>query len=102
MYNTQMTLESDCLLAVKLVNDSISLAHPCSPILSRIHYWISCDWEVQVVHIHREGNRVADTLVGHAFCGSLDLNILHEAPTFLFPVLRADLEGRGSYRLCMG
>ncbi|KAF7844979.1 putative ribonuclease H protein At1g65750 family [Senna tora] len=98
----KVLVESDSLIAVRLINDSISLVHPCSPILARIHYWISCDWEVQVVHIHREGNRVADSLAGHAFGGSLDLVILHEAPAFLFSVLRADLEGKGSYRLCMG
>ncbi|KAF7811130.1 putative ribonuclease H protein At1g65750 family [Senna tora] len=98
----KVLVESDSLLAVNLVNDSIPLSHPCSPILSRIHHWISCDWEVQVVHIHREGNCVADTMAGHAFGGPLDLNIFHEAPAFLFPVLRADLEGKGSYHLCMG
>ncbi|KAF7803250.1 Ribonuclease H protein [Senna tora] len=47
------------------------------------------------------GNCVADTLAGHAFGGSLDLNILHEARAFLFSVLRADLEGKDSYRLRM-
>ncbi|KAF7823171.1 putative ribonuclease H protein At1g65750 family [Senna tora] len=98
----KVLVESDCLLAVNLVNDSFSVSHPCSPILARIHYWISCDWEVQVVHIHREGNRAADTLAGHAFSGSLDLIILDDAPAFLFPVLCVDLEGRGSYRLCSG
>ncbi|KAF7822242.1 ribonuclease H [Senna tora] len=98
----KVLVESDCLLAVNLVNDSFSVSHPCSPILARIHYWISCDWEVQVVHIHREGNRAADTLAGHAFSGSLDLIILDDAPAFLFPVLCADLEGRGSYRLYSG
>ncbi|KAF7823270.1 Ribonuclease H protein [Senna tora] len=74
----KVLVESDCLLAVKLVNDSISLAHPCSPILSRIHYWIARDWEVQVVHIHREGNCAADAMAGHALGVSLDLNILNE------------------------
>ncbi|KAF7813072.1 putative non-LTR retroelement reverse transcriptase [Senna tora] len=98
----KVLVESDCLIAMNLVNDSISLAHLCSPILSRIHYWIACDWEVQVVHIHREGNCVANTMAGHAFGGPLDLNIFHEAPAFLFPVLRADLKGKDSYRLCMG
>ncbi|KAF7843390.1 uncharacterized protein G2W53_000295 [Senna tora] len=48
---------------------------------------------VEVVHIHREGNRAADTMAGHAFCGPLDLSILHEAPAFLFFVLCVDLEG---------
>ncbi|KAF7815689.1 transcription termination factor MTEF18, mitochondrial-like [Senna tora] len=46
----KVLVESDCLLAVNLVNDSSFPSHPCSPILARIHYWISCDWEVEVVH----------------------------------------------------
>ncbi|KAF7806227.1 ribonuclease H [Senna tora] len=97
----KVLVESDCLLAVKLVNDSLPLSHPCSPILARTHHWISRDWEVQVVHIHKEGNCAADTMAGHALSGSLDLNIVHEAPAFLGHVLCADLEGRGSYCLCM-
>ncbi|KAF7842466.1 reverse transcriptase [Senna tora] len=63
---------------------------------------ISCDWEVQVVHTHRDGNLVADALASHAFSYSMDLNILHEAPIFLFHVLHANIKGMGSYRFCMG
>ncbi|KAF7841334.1 uncharacterized protein G2W53_003632 [Senna tora] len=74
------------------------LAWIFSPHNSYVQYFHNHDW---VGHIHIEGNRAADTLAGHAFCGSLDLRILHEAPAFLSSVLRADLDGKGSYRLCM-
>ncbi|KAF7842846.1 ribonuclease H [Senna tora] len=63
----KIVVESDCLTAVKLVNDSVQAMHPCSTILSQIHHWVAFNWEIKFVHVHREGNFVADALATFAF-----------------------------------
>ncbi|KAF7826459.1 reverse transcriptase [Senna tora] len=90
----------DCLIAVKQINDTLQMSHPCSAILSRIHHWFSYDWEVKVLDIHREGNYAADAMAGKAFSCSTELVIFQDAPVFLFQMLLSDLEGKGSYRQC--
>ncbi|KAF7815394.1 putative ribonuclease H protein At1g65750 family [Senna tora] len=98
----KIVVESDCLTAVKLVNDSVQAMHPCSTILSQIHHWVAFDWEIKFVHVHREGNFAADALATFAFSWPLGLNALNDAPAFLHQFLLADIEGRGCLRLCGG
>ncbi|KAF7826456.1 uncharacterized protein G2W53_017620 [Senna tora] len=76
------------------------MSHPCSAILSRIHHWFSYDWEVKVLHIHREGNYATNAMAGKAFSCSTELVIFQDAPGFLFQLLLSDLEGKSSYQQC--
>ncbi|KAF7829553.1 ribonuclease H [Senna tora] len=98
----KIVVESDCLVAVKLVNDLVQMTHPCSAILSQIHHWATFDWEVRFVHVHREGNYAADALAAYAFSRPLGLHVLEAAPICLHQCLLDDLAGRGCHRLCGG
>ena len=57
----------DSITAISLIQDCHNPAHLAAVITGRIRTWIRRDWVVQIYHVFRESNRVADTLshLGH-------------------------------------
>ncbi|KAF7824072.1 putative ribonuclease H protein At1g65750 family [Senna tora] len=98
----KIVVESDCLTAMKLVNDFVQAMHPCSTILSQIHHWVAFDWEIKFVPVHREGNFAVDALATYAFSWPLGLNVLDDAAAILHQFLLADIEGRGGQEVLHG
>ncbi|KAK8627393.1 hypothetical protein V6N13_135005 [Hibiscus sabdariffa] len=55
----QVELESDSLEAVRLVLSNSPDVAVCGLVLS-IKGWLSKMWQVRILHVYREGNRVVD------------------------------------------
>ncbi|CAI0374831.1 unnamed protein product [Linum tenue] len=89
----KVQLQLDSQVAVKLLQDTGYRDHAQAGVLSRAHELISREWEVDIKHIYREGNKCADFLanLGH----TLDIN-LHCTPidhSCLNHLLLYDMQG---------
>ncbi|XP_061375671.1 uncharacterized protein LOC133317799 [Gastrolobium bilobum] len=58
----QIMIESDSLVAVHLVKEGCVKSHPCHEMVYRIRAMMDKDWKVEIDHVFRESNQVADWL----------------------------------------
>ncbi|XP_061351083.1 uncharacterized protein LOC133296147 [Gastrolobium bilobum] len=57
-----VVLEGDSLAASQLIAHGCVSSHPCFFLVNRIKEMMFSHWHVDILHTHREGNRVADWL----------------------------------------
>ncbi|KAK9134188.1 hypothetical protein Syun_013518 [Stephania yunnanensis] len=69
-------------------------------LVSLILRLMDLDWEIQVMHTHREGNRAADWLATYAAQHSIGTHILDLCPSALSGIIREDLSGVSFPRMC--
>jgi ribonuclease HI len=75
-------IETDSLLAVKLINQGCSNSHTCFTLISKITNLLSKLPMANIQHIGREANAAADLLAKNGFnCNNA--NVLYLAPNFL-------------------
>ncbi|CAL1412867.1 unnamed protein product [Linum trigynum] len=62
-----VVVQTDSTTGIDLIRPAPE-RHPHSTLVSEIRRWLGKDWEVQVVHVFRDGNFVADYLasLGHS------------------------------------
>ncbi|KAJ1434634.1 Ribonuclease H domain [Sesbania bispinosa] len=56
---------TDSTLAISLVKEDVSRFHKYAGVVREIHYLLSLDWDVVLLHTLREGNQCADFLAKH-------------------------------------
>ncbi|CAN1266075.1 Putative ribonuclease H protein At1g65750 [Linum perenne] len=63
-----LTVQLDSLCAVKILTEDGSLENQHATLVSRYRSLLQRNWKLQLVHIFREGNRLADSLanMGHS------------------------------------
>ncbi|GAU20014.1 hypothetical protein TSUD_273490 [Trifolium subterraneum] len=63
-----VSLESDSAIVVSLINKGCPPSHPYVSIVSLINRLKMKDWQVQISHIYRQANQVADWIANYALC----------------------------------
>ncbi|CAL1395909.1 unnamed protein product [Linum trigynum] len=91
-------IETDSQLAIQLVKNRKDPLHPYAALLTAIRRKISQDWVVNLVHVYREGNRVADWLSKHSLVYPYGMHELDSPPQELLPLLQDDQRGITSLR----
>ena len=89
----KLILEVDSMLVVNWLkkvsacdSNQANLIHICLDFLRR-------NWEVQISHIYREGNQLADYLVNKALHIERGIQVLNNAPADVFQLLHNDIVG---------
>lgn len=90
---SRIIVESDSLVAVKLINKGCSLLHPAYNLVKDIVDALSLLEEFSVVHTLREGNQPADCFAKFGLSLSFCSRSFSNIPIFASFPLREDLEG---------
>ncbi|KAG7593917.1 AAA+ ATPase domain [Arabidopsis thaliana x Arabidopsis arenosa] len=90
---TRLVLEVDSSLLVGFLTTEIGDSHPLSFLVRFCHAFISRDWIVQVTHVYREANRLADGLANYAFSLPLGFHAFVSVPIVVDSILRDDVVG---------
>ncbi|CAL1409622.1 unnamed protein product [Linum trigynum] len=93
-----LIIETDSQLATQLVKNRMDPLHPYAALLTAIRRKISQDWVVSLVHVYREGNRVADWLSKHSLVYPFGMHELDSPPPELLPLLQDDQRGSTTLR----
>lgn len=64
-------------------------------VLSKVLSLCELDWEVNIMHIHREANQQADAMVNFSFYLKKDYKEFVDCPTDFMDLFRADLNNIG-------
>jgi len=90
---TRLKLEVDSEMVAGFLKTGICDTHPLS-FLARLCYgFLSKDWLVQVSHVYREANHLADGLANYAFSCPLGLHLLDSCPDCISSFLDEDSRG---------
>lgn len=95
---SQLELEVDSELVVGFLKTGISEAHPLSFVVRLCHVCISKDWNVQISHVYREANHLADGLANYAFSLPVGLHFFDNVPRCIALVLTEDARGAATPR----
>ncbi|KAF7836240.1 cytosolic sulfotransferase 15-like [Senna tora] len=94
----KIVIEMDSTYAHQLVLSRVQELHPCLSLVNAIHQILARQWEVQIVHVLREANRVADFFASCATHESLDLVKFVQPPLDATHLISADANGIGTIR----
>lgn len=83
-------MESDSLTAIRWIYDGGGSSHPSATLVRAISSYPIQDGEVQLHHILREANQVADGLANHGLDITRNLVIFEFPPPFISFSLNAD------------
>ncbi|KAF7807156.1 ribonuclease H [Senna tora] len=97
----KVVIEVDSLLAHQLIYGQVPDLHPCASLVANIHHLIARNWAVEISHVLREANKVADAMAGCAPGGSLELVRFNHPPSGVVHLLEEDLNGSGTLRACV-
>ncbi|KAF7808310.1 putative ribonuclease H protein At1g65750 family [Senna tora] len=97
----KVELETDSLMAIKVLDLSTSSSHPCAAVIHQIRHFLSRDWLVKILHIFLEGNMAADPVAAAAFDSNMKLVTFTDTPLFLRSWLKYDIDGNGYFRSCL-
>ncbi|KAF7844252.1 RnaseH [Senna tora] len=86
----KIIIESDSLQAVSYILASLDRKHPLYPILHKIKLLLANDWDVKVIHISRDSNRIADNLAFRAHVLDFGLYIYDAPPASCVELYRDD------------
>ncbi|KAL9830901.1 putative transcription factor interactor and regulator CCHC(Zn) family [Arabidopsis thaliana] len=89
----RVELEVDSQIVVGFLTTGISDSHPLSFLVRLCYGFLSKDWIVQVSHVYREANRLADGLANYAFTLPLGFHLFDSAPDCVTPILLEDANG---------
>lgn len=84
-------LESDSHNAVSLLTKNHSQTHLCRAILNSIKSYLQRNWRVQVYHIYREGNVVADWLANFLISLPCGIHVFSSPPSRCTLPLKQDM-----------
>ena len=90
--------ESDSQVAIKLVKEPLNSFHLYASIILRIKDILMRDWEVEIHHIFREGNMLADLLAKKGAQGRERLVYWEVPPQDVKDILLANTIGFGFRR----
>ncbi|KAF7830028.1 hypothetical protein G2W53_012361 [Senna tora] len=86
----RIVIESDCLEAVSCVSACLDMKHPLYHILYKIKSLLANDWEVKVVHISRDSNKVANILALRAHVLDFGMHLYDDPPACCVELFRDD------------
>ena len=89
----KVVIESDSAVAVNLIIDGCPVLHPYDSLVLQIREWRQKNWEVIILHIYREANRVADCLANLAHSFLVGVHVLDVPPSSCRDLLFADCTG---------
>lgn len=95
----QITVESDSAVLVSLIHNYNSELHPLGTLISNCQHLINSFRTCNLVHIHREKNRVADYLAKRSIDQEIGMCVLYSAPVFVIPSILDDIAGLATPRL---
>ena len=91
---SKLQIQLDNLACVQMLQARDSGRNECTHLLRQCIQIIQCDdWEVQIRHVYREGNKAADWLANSGVVQLLPLSIFSSAPRGLSSILDEDLSG---------
>ena len=94
-------VEVDCLLVLKLIQREENSASAHSSLINQILLLMEKDWDIDVKHVFREGNKCADFLASYALQLQEGSHFLQDPPFGLEGVLHDDLVGVYQERLIL-
>lgn len=77
-------LETNCLETLHHIKENSTRHQPESHIVNAIQDLLSCDWDTNLKHVHRECNRLVDYLTNAAECNRHWRSLLVTTPWFYF------------------
>ena len=80
---SNLTIESDSLMAVKLIQQGCSSSHTCFILVCKISMLLKETRSPNILHICRDANNAADRMAREGF-NTPDVCIYNSAPSFLF------------------
>ncbi|KAF7844997.1 ribonuclease H [Senna tora] len=95
----RVAVEMDSLVACEMIKGTIPDTHPCASLVGRIQVFCQRDWEVQILHTYREGNKAADAMAREAFHGGNSLSFVDAPSPKVVAALEADGLGLGTVRV---
>ena len=96
-----IVVESDSLSTIQLLAKIPDPLHPLLSIIQSCKHLISAEWNCNVVHAFREGNRLADGLARMGHTLELGLHLFEEPPIGIKDIYEADLKGLACARQCL-
>lgn len=89
----RLQLEVDSEVVVGFLKTGISDTHPLSFLVRLCYGFLLKDWTVQVSHVYREANHLADGLANYAFTRPLGLHLFASCPESMLGCLAEDARG---------
>ncbi|KAF7827153.1 putative ribonuclease H protein At1g65750 family [Senna tora] len=77
----KVCIETDSQLAVNMVANGVEETHCATPLVERIRRYLKRRWIVEIMHIYREANKVADFLAVSGHGAPLGLQLLASPPS---------------------
>ena len=89
----RLEFEVDSKEVVEFLTIGIGDTHPLSFLVRMCHGFLNKDWEVHIVHVYREANRLADGLANLAFSLPFGFHRFDEVPIEVAVLLQEDVVG---------
>ena len=96
---SNLIVESDSATLVNLFNSESLELHPLGTIISNCKKMMQDMGNVQLHHIHRERNMVADLLAKNSTSNALGICTLHDPPSCIIEALLDDIVGTSRSRM---
>lgn len=74
----KVILESDSQLVVNMLSKPIATCHPLSSLVLQYNGFLRWNWSIQIHHVFREANFVADSLATFAFSFPIGFHVLFD------------------------
>lgn len=94
----KIILEIDSRLALSLIRRNHGPKGPSNPIIKKCSEFLAQDWEVNVCHIYREMNEVADGISKWVVKRDVGFHMLDNPPGCVTKAIQKDNQGIGRYR----
>lgn len=88
-----ISIESDSLLAITLLNKGCPICHPCHALVNQIKHTIGRAHDIRFSHVLREANQAADILAKTGLSLDVKFYIFESMPPFLALPCLADSSG---------
>ena len=83
----------DSLPAVQIFKNGSNNINVCYVLIMDIIRMLSLDWEVDIQHVFREGNRAADSLANFGAHLPLGYHLLQNVSTQVYEIVTQDIVG---------
>ena len=98
----RMEVEVDSESVAGFLKTGIQDSNPLSFLVRMCYGFISRDWSVQISHVYREANHLADGLANYAFSLPFDLHFFEVVPESVVSVLLEDFHEMSRLRqICL-
>ena len=96
---THVKVEVDCLLALHLLDQEGKHVNAYSNFIRQIISILDREWQIELQHVYREGNKCADFLASYTLQLDVGKHLLLHPPDGLRRLLDEDEHGVGQDRL---